>query len=132
MLLQPTSPLCAPEDIAAACKMAQERGLDAVVSVRPVQDHPAWMRSVAKNGRTSAYLPNVRELPRRQTLLPLHITNGAIFVVKTEILLDQRTYEPEDTYAYVMSSTRSFEIDTEWDLHVAELVLNDRLQRAKV
>ena len=132
VLLQPTSPLCAPDDITAACRMAQERDADGVVSVSVVHQHPGWMRTVDKDGKVSPYLPEHRELPRRQTLPILYVTNGAIFVVKTDVFVQQRTYEPDSTFAYVMPQERALEVDSQWDLHVAEIVLNDRLRISKV
>ena len=51
--------------------------------------------------------------------------NGALFLVETQVLLECKTYEPEGTQAYVMPSERSLDVDSWWDLHVADLVLRD-------
>ena len=68
------------------------------------------------------FMPTRRGIPR-QDLPPVYGLNGAIYVVKREVLLSHRTWFTERTYTYVMSPESSLDIDTSWDLDLAELIL---------
>lgn len=131
VLLQPTSPLRNPEDIEVPVKMARDEGLDSVVSVTPARQHPGLMRLVDEHGVATPYDSKMPELPRRQELSPVYAHNGAVFIVKASVLLSQRTYEPEGTRAYMMPPERSLDVDSPWDIHVADLILTDRLREAR-
>lgn len=126
MLLQPTSPLCAVEDIEAAINIAITARADAVVSVSPVHQHPYWMKRVTEDGRLTDFLLSDHQIPsRRQELPPLYAVNGAIYLADTRMLLERQTFYTDRTYAYVMPSERSLDIDTAWDLYLGDLVLRD-------
>jgi CMP-N-acetylneuraminic acid synthetase len=56
------------------------------------------------------------------------VLNGAIYLARREVLLERETFYTESTYAYVMPPERSLDIDTPWDLHVADLILKDRIK----
>ncbi len=71
------------------------------------------------------------ELPRRQELTAVYAHNGAVFIVKANVLRSQRTYEPEGTRAYIMPPERSLDVDSPWDIHVADLILTHRLREAR-
>ena len=120
--LQPTSPLRTPEDIEAAVALAMTRSADAVVSVSPVHDHPYWTKQIDPDGRLIGYLPETAPFYRRQDLPPVYVLNGAIFLSRRETLSEGST-DPLSTYAYVMPPERSLDIDTPWDLQLAELIL---------
>ena len=66
-----------------------------------------------------------KDLPR-QTLPPAYTLNGAIYLIKAEVLKRNRSWYNENTFAYVMPHERSVDIDSEWDLYVADLILTDR------
>ena len=86
LLLQPTCPFRTPEDIEAVLRLAIDKDADAVVSVGPVHQHPHWMKRIDDAGRLVDYW--TEKMPfRRQELKELHAINGAIYLVKTEVLL---------------------------------------------
>jgi CMP-N,N'-diacetyllegionaminic acid synthase len=126
MLLQPTSPLRTPEDIRGALALAERKRADAVVSVTPVEDHPFWMKRIDENGCLEDFIPNTRTVNRRQDLPPVYALNGAIYLVRRRALLEDGTLFPKPTHALVMPRERSLDVDTPWDLHVADLILRDR------
>ncbi|MCX5815302.1 MAG: hypothetical protein NTX75_03540 [Proteobacteria bacterium] len=59
----------------------------------------------------------------RQALPKVYEENGAIYLNKRSSLLQDQTFFPEGTLAYVMPQERSLDIDTPWDFYVADLVL---------
>ena len=126
MVLQPTSPLRTAEDIKTAVQLAQERQADGVVSVCPAHQHPYWMKRITEDGRLADFLSLDHAYTQRQELPPIYALNGAIYLTRREVLLERRTFYTDRTYGYIMPLERSLDIDTPWDLHLADLILKDR------
>ena len=130
MCLQPTSPLRTSQDIDTAVELALAKNADAVVSVMPAHHHPYWMKSVDSEGRMQNFMTPDRPVSRRQDLPPVYMLNGAIYLVRSDILLAQQSWYTDKTYAYAMPSERSLDIDSRWDLHLVDLILGDEASHA--
>lgn len=128
MCLQPTSPLRITEDIKKATRLARRKRADSVISVSPARQHPYWMKKIDKKGKCSDLIFLNRPLLRRQSLPPVYALNGSIYLARREVLLHHRTWYTKRTYAYVMPYERSLDIDTPWDLYLADLILRDGLR----
>ncbi len=126
MLLQPTSPLRISEDIDNAIALAVERKADAVVSVTPAEAHPYWMKQIHDDGRVTDFIKLDRPIDRRQDLPPLYALNGAIYLARYKVLMEWKTFDTDNTFSFVMPPERSLDVDTPWDLYLADLVLKDR------
>jgi CMP-N,N'-diacetyllegionaminic acid synthase len=122
LALQPTSPFRTADDIAAALQLARERNADGITSVTPARQHPHWMKRILEDGRLVDYVERDRACQARQELPSVFALNGAIFLIRRTVLLNDRTWYPERTYAYVMPPERSLDIDTPWDFRLAELL----------
>jgi len=127
VLLQPTSPLREPGDIDAAIEIAMVKDADAVVSVSPASSHPYWTKTLASDGQLQDFMPPPKPSMRRQELPEVFALNGAIFLIRPEVLIAKKTWYPEGTYGYVMPPERALDIDTPWDLRLADLVMRDRM-----
>jgi len=128
MLLQPTSPLRTVEDVDAAVAMASKKDVDAVVSVCEGHQHPYWMKQIGSDGFLTDFLRLERPYARRQDLPPVYALNGAVYLIRRQVLLEQRTLYPARTMALVMPIERSLDVDTLWDLHLVRLVLEERMR----
>jgi CMP-N,N'-diacetyllegionaminic acid synthase len=126
MLLQPTSPLREVEDIRNAVQLANDHHAVAVVSVCEAEKHPYLCKRILNNGTLSDYISTDIGYLRRQALPPAYALNGSIYLNKCSSLLQDRTFLPEGTIAYVMPPDRSLDVDTMWDWYVAELILKDQ------
>ncbi|MBU0596315.1 acylneuraminate cytidylyltransferase family protein [Candidatus Bipolaricaulota bacterium] len=124
LLLQPTSPLRSTQDIDGAIALAAEKGADAVVSVSEALSHPRYLRSVAEDGRLLSPDCEEGEYLPRQSLRPAYVLNGAIYLVRSTVLRERETFYTERTYAYVMPQERSLDIDSPWQLHLADVLLS--------
>ena len=124
VLLQPTSPLRTSEDIDAAHAPQHEKRAAAIVSVCAASHPPEWFRRLGPDGEL---LPSQSEPEpaRRQDAPSAYQVNGALYLVQTNALLEEKTLSPSPTFAYLMPAERSLDIDTPWDLHLAELLLRD-------
>lgn len=129
MLLQPTSPLRNTEDIDSAVRLALEKDADGVVSLSSLKHHPYWTKGVSTDGRIVDFIPLDSPLEvsynRRQDLPEAYALNGAIYLVRRPVLLEKQTFYTDRTYAYIMPPERSIDVDSSWDLHIAELILRD-------
>jgi CMP-N,N'-diacetyllegionaminic acid synthase len=126
-VLQPTSPLRTAADIDAAMTILRARSAAAVVGVCLAPHHPHWMKRVDGDGAISSLFEFDESLPR-QKLPPVYVLNGALYLVRRDVLTERRSLYAEKTHAYVMPIERSLDIDTAWDLQVADLVLSARRQ----
>jgi CMP-N,N'-diacetyllegionaminic acid synthase len=126
LFLQPTSPLRNARDIQRSVELAVARRANSVVSVCPVHQHPCWMKTLDDKERMFDLYPQSSIPTRRQDLSEVFALNGAIYLSKRDWLLATRTFVGEGTYAYVMPPERSLDVDTPWDLHLADLILRDR------
>jgi N-acylneuraminate cytidylyltransferase/CMP-N,N'-diacetyllegionaminic acid synthase len=126
MLLQPTSPLRIPEDIDRAIQLIHDKSADAIVGVTPVEAHPYWMKQMDGAGRMTDFIKLDQPIDRRQDLPEVYVLNGAIYLARYEVLVEQKTFYTDNTLSLVMPVERSLDVDTLWDLYLADLILKDR------
>jgi len=124
--LQPTSPLRTADDIESALALLHQSDASAVVGVCEAEHHPFWSVSIDADGVLHPLVAQAAGGTRRQDLPKAYRVNGAIYAIKRHVLLEQQTFDPEPTLGYVMPAERSIDVDSPWDLHVADLVLKDR------
>jgi CMP-N,N'-diacetyllegionaminic acid synthase len=126
VLLQPTSPFRTAEDIDAAVALAVGKRADAVVSVCEAHDHPYLTRKLSAGGTLEEFFPCPIKYARRQDLPPAYALNGAIYVSRRESFFASRNLCPSGALAHLMPNERSLEIDTPWELRIANLIMSDR------
>ena len=127
MLLQPTSPLRTSEDIDKSFELAVDRKADCVISVQETLSHPYSVMQVTEDQKLLKFLMSSEDdssYQRRQVRPKFYSLNGAIFIFKVDVLLTTKNMYPELTFTYVMPKERSLDVDTSWDLHIANLSLN--------
>lgn len=130
-LLQPTSPFRSVETIRAAVgQYLGQAGEDvrAVVSVSPVLQHPAWCFSLSADGPVPV-LGWDQIKSRKQDLASVFALNGVIYVFPAELVrsggpLLQTGFRPY----FISDIEESLDIDTEIELHVADVIARHRLQ----
>lgn len=127
MILQPTSPLRTAchldESIELFLKSSDD--YDSLISVTELEHPTQWNRTIDEN----MYLKKIenyddRNQFQRQSFSKTYRLNGAIYIVKTDILLEQKLIETDRTYSYVMNRESSIDIDTVEDFSYAEYLLN--------
>lgn len=119
--LQPTSPLRTFEDINTCLNMLQNN--TSVISVVKVNGMNPYKMKVLKNGFLNDAFPNNHGSTNRQDLPTFYICNGAIFLAKTSLLLEQKVFYGEKSFPYEMEEIRSVNIDSEIDLLVTKAIL---------
>ncbi|MDT7041571.1 acylneuraminate cytidylyltransferase family protein [Candidatus Nitronereus thalassa] len=127
LLLQPTSPLRTTSDIQAAISLAGQQRCDSVISVVPVvSDHPILIKRIENNQLLPYCLPE-REGTRRQDLNPpAYKRNGALYLTKRDVIMNQHSIWGEKIVPYIMPEERSVNIDSELDLKLVEMLLKEQ------
>lgn len=126
VLLQPTSPFRSAEDIASGLKLLEESGAPAVVAVCEARTHPYLSRKINRDGVLEYFLEGSEQRCRRQDFPAAYQVNGALYAIRTRILITEKTFQPRGTLAYVMPWERSLDIDSKDDLRQAEWQLAGR------
>ena len=130
VLLQPTSPFRAAQDIDQAITLRRKTGAPFCISVKQVEEHPQWMYTIDGRGRIRPFLNSHRREARSQDFPALHIPNGAVYVGLVAALLEHETFFTTDTVALVMPPERSLDIDTPWQLELAHAWANHQKTRS--
>jgi len=127
LLLQPTAPFRTSQDIEAALDLAAGGGCDSVISVVQVfAVHPTLMKRI-ENDRLLPFCIEEQEGTRRQDYQPpAYMRNGAIYLTRRAVLMEQNSIWGQVIRPYVMPEERSVSIDSELDLKLAELMLAER------
>jgi len=130
LLLQPTNPIRKIEDIEAALDLARAGDCDSVISVVQVFSvHPVLMKRI-ENNRLLPYCVEEKEGTRRQDYQPpAYMRNGAIYLVRRDVLMERNSIWGDVIRPYIMPPERSVGIDSKLDLKLVELLINERLKR---
>lgn len=124
VLLQPTSPLRTSAHIDAAVDILIKTKADSVVSVieTPHQFNPVSVMRI-KDGSLTPYMQGPQIL-RRQDKPKVYSRNGpAVLAVRTETILKKNSLYGDHIRPLVMLPEESIDIDTPFDLKIAECIL---------
>ena len=127
-VLLPTSPLRLPSDIDNCISLYNQRQADVVVSVQEAKPIH-WHQNIGDDGRLYPFFgPNGNQaMANRQELGPLPVVlNGSIYVLNVLALRQTQTYFGPNSYGYIMPASRSVDIDSLDDFHLATALLAQR------
>ena len=126
VLLQPTSPLRAVENIDESIEKLEEKNADAIVSVCEMDHSPLWSNTLDDSLSMQGFLKDEVLNKRSQDLEIFYRLNGAIYICNTEKLLEEKSFFlKENIYAYVMDRKRSIDIDKEIDFKIASILMDE-------
>tara|TARA_Y100000588_G_scaffold384108_1_gene474689 strand:+ start:388 stop:1086 length:699 start_codon:yes stop_codon:yes gene_type:complete len=123
--LLPTVPLRTHIDIDAAIKLYREKDADSVISMTnsvPI----GWYKNLAEDGSLVSVIESSSSMANRQDYDQYLIPTGAIYILQTQKLRDERTYYFKQTYPYIMPKYLSVDIDSLDDFLLAEAILASR------
>ena len=129
MLLQVTSPLrggsCIKESIAL---LAEDSNTDAVVAMRDLHRTTSTIFMEREDGIAAPIVGDATgsgevESGRSNRILT---PNGALYLTRTAVLREYKTFFPPRTRPLVMDNMSSVDIDTDMDMRLAEAILAAR------
>lgn len=124
VLLQATSPLRNANHIDTAIELLQNKNANAVISTCEMDHSPLWSNTLDENLSMLGFLNNEILNKRSQDLEKYYRINGAIYICKTEKLLEEKSFFLKNNiYAYIMDRKTSIDIDEEIDFKMAEFFL---------
>jgi len=124
ILLQPTSPLRSAVQIDEAIELFKTKEANAVVSVCEMDHSPLWSNTLPQDGSMQGFLRDEVLSKRSQDLEKYYRLNGAIYICKTDKLLEEKSFFlKENIFAYVMDRESSIDIDEEIDFKIAEALI---------
>ena len=126
-LLQPTAPLRTVHDLEEAVRLGQAGACDSVISVVQVfAVHPILMKRI-DGGYLEPYCIEEKEGTRRQDYdPPAYMRNGAIYLTRRDVLMEQDSIWGHRIRPYPMPPERSAGVDNELDLKLVEWLLESR------
>lgn len=131
MILQPTSPLRKAEDIDNSIMLAEKENADSVISVVSVPHNflPEKLMQI-ENDRLKFLYDNGATYTTRQQQRNLYARNGAaIYLFKTLVFRETKSYYGKKCIPYIMKKEQSFDIDTIEDLDIVRAWLTYQKQK---
>ena len=122
-LLQPTSPLRTAPDIIHAYRLFEDKKATAVVSMTELEHPLEWCGKLDNSMSLNGFCRRNGNEQRQKSVRTFR-PNGAIYVFSVQEFRKDRFIYREGSYAYIMPKERSVDIDTEFDLRLAECLMD--------
>ena len=89
-------------------------------------DHsPLWSNTLPEDGNMRGFLREEILNKRSQDLEKYYRLNGAVYICKTDKLLENKSFFLKDNiFAYIMDRKSSIDIDEEIDFEIAKVLIN--------
>jgi len=127
VLLQPTTPFRSSGDIdKAVCLLVENPAAESAITVAPMGAcNPHYFYRKKSQGELWEPVSGSASLERRrQDLEELFIRTGAVYAVRRSYLLHEKRLMSDESLALVMKENESINIDTEFDLFLANAILD--------
>ncbi|WP_373002776.1 cytidylyltransferase domain-containing protein [Sulfurimonas sp.] len=124
ILLQPTSPIRDQNDIDKAFSNLFKTDANALISVYKEDSKILKTFKENKNGYIEGISNNDFPFMPRQSLPPVYMSNGAIYIIKVSEFSKTKKLFTDKTIFYEMSKRRSIDIDSLSDLNEAKKQLD--------
>lgn len=131
VVLQPTSPLRKTEHINESIELFYNRNADSVISLVEASHPPYWYKTIDENNKIKNLFTDSNYSINRQQLPKSYLPNGAILVLKYDLLQESRSYYSKNSVAYLMSQEESIDIDNFIDFKVCEMILTQNQKKNK-
>lgn len=127
VLLEPTSPLREARDINIAIEQLFNSNADSIVGICKTEDqNPAFLVFKNEKDFISGYENHDMKVLRRQDIKDVYFFEGTIYISKTDVLLNKKTFYHENTIGYVVPKYKSLEIDDIDDFIMVEAIMKHK------
>ena len=110
-----------------AIELLESKNADAIViSVCEIDHSPLWSNTLDESLSMKDFLREEVLNKRSQDLEKYYRLNGAIYICKTESLLEEKSFFLRDNiFAFIMDRKSSIDIDEDIDFKMVEIFIND-------
>lgn len=127
IMLEATSPLRTAEDIDNAIKTLIKSDADAIVGIGRTEDqNPAFLVKLDDNNRISGYVNKDMKVLRRQEIDDVYFFEGSVYISKTNVLLEKKTFYHSNTLGHLMPKYKTLEIDDMDDFVMVEALMKQK------
>jgi len=124
LLLQPTSPLRTVEDIDGSVELLVKKNADSVISMCMCEHSPIWTNTLPSDNNINNFDRVDFKNIRSQDLPTYYRYNGAVYLTNIKRLLDENVFSfSTNSFAYIMPTERSVDIDSEIDFRLAKVII---------
>lgn len=128
-LLQPTEPFRTVEDLEHGLKLGFAGGCDSVISVTQVfAVHPILMKRVENNQLLPFCIEEIEGTRRQDYQPPAYMRNGAIYLTRRDVLMEENSIWGRVIRPYIMPPERSVSVDSELDLTLVEVLMQEQMR----
>lgn len=124
-VLQPTSPLRTAEDIKNAYVLFKKKHAKSVISVCRAEHNPRFMKTLGRDLSMEGFVDLSRNVQRQKQEI-CYFINGAIYMLEVSVLDNISELYGKQSYAYIMPTERSVDIDTIQDFKYTEYLLQQK------
>mgnify|MGYP000851660402 FL=1 len=128
-LLEPSSPFLTYFDINNAVRLYEEKHAISILGVKETEVSTSFIAEIGEDLSMKKHYEKVLALSklRRQDFNKEYTMNGAIYLCDWEYLKKKKSFHSEKTYAYIMPSERSIEIDNIQDYNYASYLITSNI-----
>lgn len=125
VLLEPTSPLREKSDIdnMIVKLIDNEEQFDSIISLGEVKEHPSIVKKITDQALEPFCSDLVTKVSRRQDNIPAYFPYGVCYMIKTQALLEQKTFYAERSTYYFLKRYQNYEIDDVYDFLAIENIM---------
>jgi CMP-N,N'-diacetyllegionaminic acid synthase len=86
------------------------------------------MKRVLDDGRLINFIEQgFEDMRPRQALPPVYLRSGDLYIVRRDVLMEQNLLVGRDSRAYIIEPERAVNIDTRFDLWLADYLIGERM-----
>jgi len=125
-VLQCTSPFRKSKHIDEGLEQLINSDGDFIIGVCESEINPFWMKKI-ENGKLLNFMEDSPTYNRRQDLPTIYRLNGALYIGRTDMLVENKNWYTGNTLPYIMRNKDSIDIDTIMDFKFAELLMKEKM-----
>jgi len=127
ILLEPTSPLREDSDINSAIEKLLNSKATSIVGISKTEDqNPAFLVKKDDHDFLYGYENKEMKVVRRQDIEAIYFFEGTIYISRTDILLNKKTFYHQETIGYDVPKYKSLEIDDMDDFIMVEALMKHK------
>jgi CMP-N,N'-diacetyllegionaminic acid synthase len=125
VLLDPTGPLRAVEDVEGCIAFYKSKQCDAIISVNKAHRYPDFNMVKFQEGCVKLVIDPVKKIGRRQDCEQVYDMNTVVWIYSRRAIMDEQKRIPERTLMYIVPNERAIDIDTELDFRMLAFLMED-------